>query len=49
MIHLPKDPHIHLHMLKLAAEHGFRFNTVQMPLNMMDAHFRSFQSVRNSV
>jgi predicted aldo/keto reductase-like oxidoreductase len=37
-----KDPHIHLYMLKLAAEHGFRFDTVQMPLNVMDAHFRSF-------
>jgi hypothetical protein len=28
--------------LKVAAEHGFRFDTVQMPLNLMDAHFRSF-------
>jgi len=37
-----KDPHIHLYMLKVAAEHGFRFDTVQMPLNVMDAHFRSF-------
>src|SRR6202521_3953977 len=37
-----KDPHIHLYMLKVAAEHGFRFDTVQMPLNLMDAHFRSF-------
>jgi predicted aldo/keto reductase-like oxidoreductase len=37
-----KDPHIHLYMLKVAGEHGFRFDTVQMPLNVMDAHFRSF-------
>jgi predicted aldo/keto reductase-like oxidoreductase len=37
-----KDPHIHLYMLKVAAEHGFSFDTVQMPLNVMDAHFRSF-------
>jgi predicted aldo/keto reductase-like oxidoreductase len=37
-----KDPHIHLYMLRVAAEHGFRFDTVQMPLNVMDAHFRSF-------
>jgi hypothetical protein len=29
-------------MLKVAAQHGFRFDTVQMPLNVMDAHFRSF-------
>lgn len=37
-----KDPRIHLYMLKVAAEHGFTFDTVQMPLNVMDAHFRSF-------
>jgi predicted aldo/keto reductase-like oxidoreductase len=37
-----KDPHIHLYMLKVGAQHGFRFDTVQMPLNVMDAHFRSF-------
>ncbi|HLJ15141.1 MAG TPA: aldo/keto reductase [Bryobacteraceae bacterium] len=38
-----KDPHIHLYMLHVASEHGFHFDTVQMPLNVMDAHFRSFQ------
>src|SRR5205807_2302759 len=38
-----KDPHIHLHMLEMAQEHGFKFATVQMPLNVMDAHYRSFQ------
>jgi predicted aldo/keto reductase-like oxidoreductase len=38
-----KDPHIHLYMLEKARQHDFRFDTVQMPLNLMDAHFRSFQ------
>jgi predicted aldo/keto reductase-like oxidoreductase len=38
-----KDPAIHLRTLELAAEHKFRFDTVQMPLNVMDAHFRSFE------
>jgi predicted aldo/keto reductase-like oxidoreductase len=37
-----KDPHIHLYMLDVAQKHGFHFDTVQMPLNVMDAHFRSF-------
>ena len=37
-----KDPRIHLHMLEVAAENGFLFDAVQMPLNVMDAHFRSF-------
>jgi predicted aldo/keto reductase-like oxidoreductase len=37
-----KDPHIHLYMLDVAREHSFRFDTVQMPLNVMDAHYRSF-------
>jgi aryl-alcohol dehydrogenase-like predicted oxidoreductase len=37
-----KDPHIHLYMLEVAQRHGFHFDTVQMPLNVMDAHFRSF-------
>src|SRR5581483_1404056 len=40
-----KDPHVHLYMLVKATEHGFRFDTVQMPLNVMDAHFRSFTSL----
>jgi aryl-alcohol dehydrogenase-like predicted oxidoreductase len=38
-----KDPHIHLHMLAAAKEHGFHFDAVQMPLNVMDAHYRSFE------
>jgi predicted aldo/keto reductase-like oxidoreductase len=37
-----KDPEIHLKMLKVAADHQFHFDAVQMPLNVMDAHFRSF-------
>jgi predicted aldo/keto reductase-like oxidoreductase len=37
-----KDPLVHLRMLEVAAEHKFRFDTCQMPLNVMDAHFRSF-------
>jgi predicted aldo/keto reductase-like oxidoreductase len=37
-----KDPHVHLYMLEVAAKHGFHFDTVQMPLNVMDAHYRSF-------
>jgi aryl-alcohol dehydrogenase-like predicted oxidoreductase len=37
-----KDPHIHLQMLQVARERGFHFDTAQMPLNLMDAHFRSF-------
>ena len=37
-----KDPRIHLQMLAVAEEHGFHFDAVQMPLNIMDAHFRSF-------
>jgi predicted aldo/keto reductase-like oxidoreductase len=38
-----KDPFIHLRMLEVAAAHQFRFDTVQMPLNVMDAYFRSFE------
>src|SRR5262249_24285026 len=37
-----KDPRIHLYMLEVAKENGFTFDTVQMPLNVMDAHYRSF-------
>ena len=38
-----KDPRIHLHMLQVASDYGFVFDTVQMPLNVMDAHYRSFE------
>ncbi len=37
-----KDPRVHLYMLEVAKQNGFKFDTVQMPLNVMDAHFRSF-------
>ncbi len=37
-----KDPAVHLRMFETAAKHGFHFDTVQMPVNVMDAHFRSF-------
>ena len=40
-----KDPHVHLYMLQVATEHGFTFDTVQMPLNVMDAHYRSFEKL----
>jgi len=38
-----KDPFVHLRMLEIAKAHDVHFDTVQMPLNVMDAHFRSFQ------
>lgn len=37
-----KDPAVHLRMFEEAAKHNFHFDTVQMPINVMDAHFRSF-------
>ncbi len=37
-----KDPAVHLRMFEVAAQHNFKFDTVQMPVNVMDAHFRSF-------
>jgi predicted aldo/keto reductase-like oxidoreductase len=37
-----KDPYVHLRMLEMARKHDFHFDTVQMPLNVMDPHFRSF-------
>ena len=40
-----KDPRIHLYMLEVAKENGFEFDTVQMPLNVMDAHYRSFEKL----
>jgi len=38
-----KSPAIHARMLATAAAHGFRFDTVQMPLNVMDPHYESFE------
>jgi aryl-alcohol dehydrogenase-like predicted oxidoreductase len=37
-----KDPMVHLHMIEVADRHGVRFDAAQMPLNVMDAHYRSF-------
>ncbi len=37
-----KDPDIHLKMLNTGFAHGFTFDAVQMPLNVMDAHYHSF-------
>lgn len=40
-----KSPEMHLHMLHVALQHDFLFDSVQMPLNVMDAHFDSFQKM----
>src|SRR5262249_51916910 len=40
-----KDPRIHLYMLEVAAQVRFKFDTVQMPLNVFDAHYRSFSKL----
>ena len=40
-----KDPRIHLYMLELAKQNYFKFDAVQMPLNVMDAHYRSFEKL----
>lgn len=37
-----KDPQIHLHFLETAESYGHRLDTAQMPVNVMDAHYRSF-------
>jgi aryl-alcohol dehydrogenase-like predicted oxidoreductase len=37
-----KSPDIHLKMLETADAHQFHLDTVQMPLNVMDAHYNSF-------
>jgi uncharacterized protein len=38
-----KSPDIHLKMLETGFAHQFTFDAVQMPLNVMDAHFNSFE------
>jgi aryl-alcohol dehydrogenase-like predicted oxidoreductase len=38
-----KSPEIHLKTLATAASHRFHFDAVQMPLNLMDAHYESFE------
>ncbi len=40
-----KSPYIHREMFETAEAHNFHFDTVQMPVNVMDAHFDSFQSI----
>lgn len=40
-----KDPRIHMHTLDVSKENGFEFDAVQMPLNVMDAHYRSFEKL----
>ena len=40
-----KSPDIHKHMLDVADRNGFRFDTLQMPLNVMDAHYHSFEQI----
>src|SRR2546426_7479245 len=38
-----KSPAVHLRMLDTARANGFTFDAVQMPLNVMDAHYESFE------
>ena len=40
-----KSPHVHKAMLEAAFRQGFSFDAVQMPLNVMDAHFDSFERI----
>lgn len=40
-----KSPQIHKHMLEVADNHQFKFDSVQMPLNMMDAQYESFAQI----
>jgi uncharacterized protein len=40
-----KSPQIHKHMLEVADQHKFKFDSVQMPLNVMDAQYDSFQKI----
>ena len=40
-----KDPRVHLYTLEVARERGFTIDTVQMPVNVMDAHYRSFSKL----
>lgn len=39
-----KHPDLHLAMLDAADKHGFTFDAVQLPLNVMDAHYQSFEA-----
>jgi predicted aldo/keto reductase-like oxidoreductase len=40
-----KSPEMHLKMLQVAMGKGFIFDAVQMPLNIMDAHYDSFEKM----
>ena len=40
-----KSPEIHLHMLDTASRNKFTFDSVQLPLNVMDAHYDSFEKL----
>lgn len=40
-----KSPDVHLEMLQMALDNGFIFDAVQMPLNIMDAHYDSFEKM----
>jgi len=40
-----KSPEVHKHMLEVADQHHFTFDSVQMPLNVMDAHYDSFGKI----
>ena len=40
-----KSPQIHKHMLEVADQHQFKFDSVQMPLNVMDAQYESFAQI----
>ena len=40
-----KHPQIHLSFLEVADERGFQLHTAQMPINVMDFHFRSFAKI----
>ena len=40
-----QDPQIHLYMLEAAQERDYAFDTVQMPVNILDSHFRSFTNL----
>jgi predicted aldo/keto reductase-like oxidoreductase len=37
-----KDPQIHLYAIEVAKRSGYVFDAAQLPLNLMDAHYRSF-------
>jgi aryl-alcohol dehydrogenase-like predicted oxidoreductase len=37
-----KSPAYHLHTIETARKNGFTFDTVQMPVNIFDAHYESF-------